>query len=91
MTNEGLANEVMDYLTSRRTASVGNIALRCNCDVEALFPIIEFLESEQRLRRAFSRCQSGCASCSGCESDLTTMPLSDRTIVISLESARQEF
>ena len=83
--SESLANEVMDYLTSRRTASVGNIALRCGCEVEALAPVIEALESGGRLRRAFSRCQSGCDSCAGCESDLTSLPLSDRTILISLE------
>lgn len=83
--NESFATEVMDYLTSRRTASVGNIALRCHCDIETLVPVVEALESEGRLRRAFSRCQSGCDSCIGCESDLAVLPLTDRTILISLE------
>ena len=82
---DALAQEVMDYLTARRTASVGNIALHCGSDVGILAGVVETLESEGRLRRAFSRCQSGCDSCAGCASDPVSLPLSDRTILISLE------
>lgn len=80
-----LGDKVMDYLASHRTASLGNIAAHCGCDVEALGPVVDHLESQQRLRCAISRCQSGCEQCDGCESESVSRVLSERTIVISLE------
>jgi hypothetical protein len=87
--NDDLANNVMDYLTPHRTASLGNIAAHCNCAVDELGPVIEALEAERRLRLAFSRCQSGCSQCAGCESDSIATVLTDRKIVISLEQTER--
>lgn len=84
--NDTLANTVMDYLTSHWTASAGNIATHCKCAVEDLIPVVELLESQARLRRAFSRCQSSCSRCAGCDSGVVPAALTERTILISLES-----
>lgn len=87
--NETLANSVMDYLTSHRTASAGNIATHCDCTLEELGTVVDVLESRQRIRRAFSRCQSSCSSCTGCDSGAVSTALTERTILISLERTEE--
>ncbi len=87
--NETLANSVMDYLTSHRTASAGNVATHCGCAVEDLRPVVEMLESQQRLRPAFSRCQSSCSTCAGCDSGAVSTALTERTVLISLERTEE--
>jgi len=80
-----LVDQVTAYLTSHRTSSLGNIASFCDCSIEELTPIVRMFESQQRLRLAASRCQSGCSRCAGCDPDDGPAALSDRTIIISLE------
>lgn len=88
--NNDNTNQLMDYLTSRRMSSLGNLANHFACDVEELLPIVGKLQSEQRLRLSNSRCHSGCDSCAGCDSE-TTMPVAtEKTIVISLERKDQD-
>ncbi|MHC4553089.1 MAG: FeoC-like transcriptional regulator [Planctomycetota bacterium] len=87
--NDGSYNELMDYLTARRMSSLGNLALHFDVTAEEIIPIVQQLQKQKRLRPSTSRCQSGCDSCSGCESESAIPALTERTILISLERKEQ--
>lgn len=80
-------NTVMAYLTERRMSSLGNLASHFDNSVEALIPLIRTLESDNRLRLSAARCQGSCGDCDSCDSIITMLPLSETTIIISLEKA----
>lgn len=83
--NEQFANTVMVYLTDRRMSSLGNLAAHFDLAVDELIPLIQILVSGNRLRLSSSRCRSDCSACHSCESGTGPAPLSEKTIVISLE------
>jgi hypothetical protein len=84
-------NMIMEYLTSRRMSSLGNVALHFNRSVDQLIPDIKALLSAGRLRLSQSRCASGCDSCGGCCASEPIVPaLTEQTIVISLEKKETE-
>ena len=76
---------LMEYLTSRRTCSLGNLAEHFDCTFEEILPVVQDLKSENRLRFSLSSCQVGCDSCCGCESALSSIPMTVQTLAISLE------
>lgn len=84
--NEAFEKDVMEYLTMRRMSSLGNVAVHFDCPVDQILPNIQSLLSKERIRAANSHCASGCSSCSGCESDPAGPQLTERTILISLET-----
>lgn len=82
---EALTENLMAYLTPRRTASVGNLATHFDCALSEITPVVENLISEGRLRLSASRCAGSCGSCTGCESSSTAPLITEQTIAISLD------
>ena len=82
-------NTFMAYLTSRRMSSLGNLAGHFNQSVETMTPLIRILELQNRLRLSLSHCPGDCGACHSCENDAGPTPLSEKTIVISLERMEQ--
>jgi len=83
--DEQFANTMMVYLTGRRMSSLGNLAAHFDHSVEELTPLVRLLESKHLLRLSSSRCQSDCSDCHSCYISIGPTPLSEKTIVISLE------
>jgi hypothetical protein len=69
-------------------SSLGNLAAHFEQSVEELSPLIQTLESKNRLRLSLSRCQSDCSACHSCDPDSPVTSLSEKMIVISLEQMK---
>lgn len=77
--------QLMNYLTPHRMASVANLASHFQCSLEEIIPILRNLIFEGRLRLSTSRCAGGCASCQRCQADTAEPTITGQTIAISLE------
>lgn len=80
---------VMNYLTERRMLSLGNMAMRLNCSVSKLIPVVKSLALNNRLRLAIPRCGGTCSRCDGCEPEPSDQVLTESTILISLEKKEE--
>ena len=83
-------NEIMEYLTERRTCSLGNLAIHFGKSVDEMMNVVESLIAQNRVRTSNSKCASGCSSCSGCDGLMQVPILEDKTILISLELREEE-
>lgn len=88
--DKAFQDSVMEYLTSRRMSSLGNVAMHFDCSVSVMNSIVKILHHEKRLRFSQSRCSSSCSSCNGCPDEAVPGVLSEQTILISLEKKEEE-
>ena len=89
--SEQLFESILDYLTPKRMASIGNIAAALECAPEELIPQMQEMEKLNLVRLATSSCSSDCSSCSSCGTESNTQPtVTDRTIAISLQKVQSE-
>ena len=88
--SEIIKNKIMDFLTPKRMASVGNIATAIESSPEEIIPVMQEMDNANMIRLANSSCSSDCSSCSSCGSETSTTPaITDRTIAISLQKAEE--
>lgn len=84
-----MTETIMAYLTERRMSSLGNVAMHFDCSVSEIIPIIQTLESEDRLRMAQPRCRGACDSCESCKTEPVVATLTEGCILISLDKKEE--
>ena len=84
-------DEIMEYLTSQRMASLANVARHFDIAPIDFMPTIARLESMNLIRVSNSRCQSDCTSCTTTCDQPTSIPkLTEQSIIISLQSRQEQ-